>query len=185
MVKALDYRSRGPSSSTDKCIIQLFVSLLCCNNEWISVWLQKLLRWDETKKMCWDAWDRAWGKVQVFSGLVGGLIAALNYVYVECIFNLGKIRITNLITRPYSLCNLTLTKRKWGDREGGSRSSPWDMSCPRKLFLDERKSSETSARTKTSETSAASLSAGQPRSDFWKKIYIHQPSTCAIIFSFH
>ena len=31
-------------------------------------------------------------------------------------------------------------KRKWGDREGGSRSSPWDMSCPRKLFLDERKS---------------------------------------------
>ena len=31
-------------------------------------------------------------------------------------------------------------KRKWGDREGGSRSSPWDMLCPRKLFLDERKS---------------------------------------------
>ena len=29
-----------------------------------------------------------------------------------------------------------LIKRKWGDREGGSRSSPWDMSCPRKLFLD-------------------------------------------------
>ena len=26
------------------------------------------------------------------------------------------------------------------DREGGSQSSPWDMSCPRKLFLDERKS---------------------------------------------
>ena len=30
--------------------------------------------------------------------------------------------------------------RKWGDKEGGSRSSPWDMSCPRKLFLDKRKS---------------------------------------------
>ena len=119
-------------------------------SEWMSVWIQKLLRWDETKKMCWDAWDRAWGKVQVFSGLVGGLIAALNYVYVECIFNLGKIRITNLITRPFSLCNLTLTKWKWGDREGGSRSSPWDMSCPRKLFLDERKSSETSACRPTS-----------------------------------
>ena len=42
------------------------------------------------------------------------------------------------------------TKRKWGDREGGSRSSPWDMSCPRKLFLDERKSSETSACRPTS-----------------------------------
>ena len=41
-------------------------------------------------------------------------------------------------------------KRKWGDREGGSRSSPWDMSCPRKLFLDERKSSETSACRPTS-----------------------------------
>ena len=27
-----------------------------------------------------------------------------------------------------------------GQIEGGSRSSPWDMSCPRKLFLDKRKS---------------------------------------------
>ena len=30
-------------------------------------------------------------------------------------------------------------KRKWGDREWGSRYSPWDMPCPRKFFLDERK----------------------------------------------
>ena len=44
----------------------------------------------------------------------------------------------------------TRIKRKWGDREGGSRSSPWDMSCQRKLFLDERKSSETSACRPTS-----------------------------------
>ena len=43
-----------------------------------------------------------------------------------------------------------ISKRKWWDREGGSRSSPWDMSCPRKLFLDERKSSETSACRPTS-----------------------------------
>ena len=30
-------------------------------------------------------------------------------------------------------------KRKWGHREGRSRSSPWDI-CPRKLLLDEQKS---------------------------------------------
>ena len=50
--------------------------------------------------------------------------------------------------RSFSLASAT--KRKWEDREGGSRSSPWDMSCPRKLFLDERKSFETSACTPTS-----------------------------------
>ena len=54
-------------------------------------------------------------------------------------------------TKPGFLSGFSAnTKRKWGDREGGSLSSPWDMSCPRKLFLDERKSSETSACRLTS-----------------------------------
>ena len=59
-------------------------------------------------------------------------------VSIKISINLDKKFIR--ISRLRIMRKITVTKRKWGEREGGSRSSPWDMSCLWKLFLDERKS---------------------------------------------
>ena len=61
------------------------------------------------------------------------------------LMHLSGLSPTGLAAGPvigFSQSPRTVLKFKYdlGDREGGSRSSPWDMSCLRKLFLDERKS---------------------------------------------
>ena len=75
---------------------------------------------------------------------------AFDYLYYSVNTVGGTLREGGEKEQPILTPKGSYSKRKWGDREGGSRSSPWDVSCPRKLFLDKRKSSETSAWRLTS-----------------------------------